>query len=94
MPEPAPPTPEAPLTIQLPNTADVEADLSVILHITRQQRDAWANTAAFWQAAHAQLLVQHGRVVEQLTKRIAEASAQPEGGADDSSGGTPAAAAG
>lgn len=73
LPEQLAPMPEAPLMVELPNPEDVPADLNVILRITQQQRDGWMNTAAFWQAAYAQLLARHGQVVEQLTKRIVEA---------------------
>lgn len=90
---PLEPVQDQPVMIQLPNPDDVPADLGIILSITQQQRNGWMNTAAFWQAAHAQLLAQHNQVVENLTKRIVEAqqgaaadvpdAAATEGGAGD-----------
>lgn len=80
--------------IALPDPSDVEADAQIVLAITEQQRAVAMHNAAFWQAAHAQLLAKHNQVVQQLTQRILEASQQSdrsEGAGEEALGGSPPA---
>jgi len=71
------------MTVELPDIRDVEVDAQVALLVTQRQRDGALSAAAFWQAAHAQLLAKHNQVVQTLTQRILEAS-QPA--ANDNTG--------